>query len=277
MRHNSPQLVLNWYPYLKLQFMCHRGETEVMGFGVSRDDRGPDLLYVEDFYLVRHRATSVYWEMDGQDCAAYVEDMLLQNGYPPAQCSRIQIHTHPGNCPLPSQTDEDNFAKYFDQMDWGLMAILAHGGETYARIRQNAGPSVQVVLPVVVDWTDYLSIPYDKDELAAMFPEWEGEYNRCVIPMVERHSWRGYRYGGDWDDVDAPYTQRGRWPATLEPDTGLVEEELPELAHGVYWDTDPEDSSEVALRMHREEAEAAAELEGMSLDDFCLQYEILVD
>ena len=40
--------------WLKLQFLCHAGPTEVAGFGLSHPD---DPLYLEDVIVVRQRCT----------------------------------------------------------------------------------------------------------------------------------------------------------------------------------------------------------------------------
>src|SRR5260370_35447036 len=42
--------------WLKLQFFCHAGDTEIGGFVISAED---DPLYVEDFVTVRQQVTSL--------------------------------------------------------------------------------------------------------------------------------------------------------------------------------------------------------------------------
>ena len=67
--------------------------------------------------------------------------------------------------------------------------ILARGGQTYARLRLNAGPGAEVVLPVEVDFTQ--SFP------ASAFAAWECEYHQSVQqeqrvtcePARQRDSW----------------------------------------------------------------------------------------
>ena len=42
--------------WLKLQFFCHAGNTEIGGFGISAED---DPLHVEEFVTVRQQVTPV--------------------------------------------------------------------------------------------------------------------------------------------------------------------------------------------------------------------------
>ena len=46
----EPCLKFSPLAWLKLQYFCHAGDTEIGGFGVAADD---DPLYVEDFVTVR--------------------------------------------------------------------------------------------------------------------------------------------------------------------------------------------------------------------------------
>src|SRR5947209_14095353 len=41
------------------------------------------------------------------------------------QFARLFMHTHPGNSPQPSATDEETFARVFGRCDWAVMFILA--------------------------------------------------------------------------------------------------------------------------------------------------------
>jgi hypothetical protein len=87
---------------------------------------------------------------------------------------RIWIHTHPGDSPLPSSTDEKTFARVFGGAHWAVMFILAQGGHTYARLRFNVGPGLEIEIPVAQDYTQ----PFDGCDPAA----WEAEYLADVKP-----------------------------------------------------------------------------------------------
>src|SRR5262249_31482191 len=81
---------------------------------------------------------------------------------------RIWIHTHPGDSPQPSGTDEKTFAQVFGHSDWALMFILARGGECYARLRYNLGPGAEVELGVEID--------YGREFPGSDFALWQEEY-----------------------------------------------------------------------------------------------------
>ncbi len=95
-------------------------------------------------------------------------DSQVDRGLKPEQFARIWVHTHPGDSPQPSMTDEDTFARVFGRSDWALMFILARGGQTYARLRFNVGPGGELEIPVDVDFDQ----PFGGSDHAA----WEQEY-----------------------------------------------------------------------------------------------------
>lgn len=99
-------------------------------------------------------------------------DQQVDAGLPPQRFARIWMHTHPGKSALPSNTDEDTFRRCFGGSDWSLMFILARGGQTYARLRFNAGPSGELVLPVEIDFSQ----PFEASDGFA----WQEEYQRAV-------------------------------------------------------------------------------------------------
>src|SRR4051812_23373924 len=107
--------------WLKLQWFCHAGGTEVGGFGVTA---AHDPLLVEDFLTVRQRTSLVSVQFDDA-AVADLFDRLVDRGLPPDRFARIWIHTHPGASPLPSVTDEDTFARSFGGCDWALMFVLS--------------------------------------------------------------------------------------------------------------------------------------------------------
>jgi len=128
-------------------------------------------LLVEDVFLVQQRCTSVTVLFDDTAVADYF-DAQIDQGRQPEEFGRIWIHTHPGNSPAPSCTDEDTFDRCFGGADWAVMFILACGGRTYARLRFGAGPGGQVALPVEIDF----SRPFPAAAPAA----WEEAYRQCV-------------------------------------------------------------------------------------------------
>ena len=100
-------------------------------------------------------------------------DECVDTELTPERFARIWIHTHPGDSARPSGTDERTFARVFGGCDWAVMAILARGGESYARLRFNAGPGGELEISVEVDFGCQFS--------AGDPGGWQAEYDRCVV------------------------------------------------------------------------------------------------
>jgi proteasome lid subunit RPN8/RPN11 len=168
-----PPLRLTAYAWAKLLTLRDLGETEVGGFGVSRHG---DLLLVEDAQLVRQLCTAVTVKFDDQSVADYF-DGQVDEGRTPAEFARLWIHTHPGDSPYPSATDEETFDRCFGSADWAVMFILARGGSTYARLRLGSNPGGNFLLPVQIDFQT--SFP------ASDPSAWEAEYLAYVSVDVD--------------------------------------------------------------------------------------------
>jgi hypothetical protein len=145
----SPCLTFAPLAWLKLQFFCHAGDTEIGGFGLSSEQ---NLLYIEDFVTVRQRVTPFTVQFDDEAMADFF-DQCVDQGLRPEQFSRIWCHTHPGASVTPSSIDEETFARCFGRCDWSLMFILGRTARTYARLAFAAGPGGQIALPTHVDWS----------------------------------------------------------------------------------------------------------------------------
>ncbi len=183
------------------------GETEVGGFGISAED---DLLLVEDVRLVRQRCTWANVSFDDESVADYFDEQV-DAGLPPARFSRIWIHTHPGDCPRPSGTDEETFERVFGASDWSMMFIIAQGSQTYARIRFGVGPGGQCVVPVEVDYSQ----PFSGSDHGG----WLAEYQTNVIdeshvPMVALADEDAPLDAVCWTEDDMPvlHDSRDEWP-----------------------------------------------------------------
>ena len=174
-----PGLVLRFSPtaWAKLLYLRDAGATEVGGFGVSQAD---DLLYVRDLRLVRQSCTSVSVVFD-DDAVADFFDEQVDAGLAPQQFARIWIHTHPGDCPRPSWTDEETFDRVFGHSDWAVMFILAKGGASYARLRFNAGPGGESAIAA--------SVEFQRSFAGSDEPAWQHEYLNSVrvLPPPNLH------------------------------------------------------------------------------------------
>ena len=171
--NHPPALVFAPLAWLKLKLFLHAQDVEVGGFGVSSEG---DLLYIEDFVTVKQTVSTASVQFDDAAVADYFDDCADQ-GIAPNRCGRVWLHTHPAISPLPSSTDEMTFRRAFGSCDWAVMAIVARGGEKYARLRFNAGPGGEVPIPLEVDWERYPEALADYEgQLDDLFGSWMNEY-----------------------------------------------------------------------------------------------------
>ncbi len=168
-RTPRPSLRFNAFAWAKLVYLRDRGETEIGGFGLSAED---DPLAVIDVLTVKQRCTPVTVAFDDAAVADLFDD-LVDQGIRPERFARIWLHTHPGDCPLPSSKDEETFQRVFGRTDWSVMGILASGGASYARLSFHTGPGGALAIPVRVDYGQ----PFD----AADWEAWEQEYVDHVV------------------------------------------------------------------------------------------------
>jgi proteasome lid subunit RPN8/RPN11 len=157
------------------------GPTEIGGFGVSAV--GEPLL-IEEVALVSQACDWASVLLDDAAVADYF-DRQVEAGRRPEEFARVWIHTHPGNCPRPSATDEETFARVFGHCQWAVMLIVAAGGATYARLAFGVGPGGSWEIPVEVD--------FDAPFPAADRVAWQAEYDATVRPLPD-DSWI------DWDE-----------------------------------------------------------------------------
>jgi hypothetical protein len=213
------QLTFSPLAWLKLQFFLHAGDTEVGGFGLTpapgvpgtsapgipalgqpaTEDAGAGGatsggLYVTDFVTVKQRCTPVSVAFDDQAVADYFE-ACADKGIHPSRAARIWCHTHPGESPQPSGTDEETFERVFGQCDWSVMFIMGRTGQTYTRLSFSAGPGAAVLLPVAVDWAAWPALASDPRKLDGVFQGWADEYLANI--HVETWDWIGMGHPGD--------------------------------------------------------------------------------
>ncbi len=144
-------------------------DNEVGGFGITGVD---DLLLVTDIALIKQKVTAVSVSFEDVSVADYFEDQV-DAGRKPEHFARIWLHTHPGDSPEPSNTDESTFARVFGNCDWSIMCIVAQDGSTYARMRFNSGPGCEIKIPVCVD--------YGFEFNATDFENWKQQYMANVF------------------------------------------------------------------------------------------------
>jgi proteasome lid subunit RPN8/RPN11 len=190
-RSDRRTLTFSARAWLKFQYLCHAGPTEVGGFGLSHPD---DPLYVEDILVVRQTCSFVTVAFDDTAVADLFEAMA-DAGIPPARFARIWLHTHPGASVEPSLTDEETFARVFGTCDWSVMAILGRTGRMSARLQFTRGPGAAVALSTRVDWSEWPDIA---DTLAERAQDWRQAYDAQV-------------------QVEPRHDEQARTPALLDP------------------------------------------------------------
>jgi proteasome lid subunit RPN8/RPN11 len=172
-QHNKQlkQPLLRFSPraWAKLLFMRDMSDNEVGGFGITDAD---DLLFVEDFVVIRQKVSPVTVEFDDEAVADFYDEQV-DNGRRPEQFSRVWLHSHPCDSPEPSCTDEATFERVFGGCDWAVMFIIARNGKTFARLRFNTGPGGQMDIPVCVD--------YNQSFDASDFDAWRQQYTGNVL------------------------------------------------------------------------------------------------
>ena len=194
-----PSLRFSPYAWGKLLFLRDRGETEIGGFGLASAD---DPLWIHDILTVRQQTTVTTVAFDDA-AVADLFDELVDQGLKPEQFGRVWIHTHPGNCPLPSSVDEATFRRVFGRTDWSVMAIVARNDASYARLSFHVGPGGALDIPVRVDYGQ----PFAGTDVAA----WEQEYVANVVvanaPLMEPDNLSADLFAGephqhywDWED-----------------------------------------------------------------------------
>jgi proteasome lid subunit RPN8/RPN11 len=214
-RREEPRLRFAPLAWLKLQYFCHAGETEIGGFAVTAAD---DPLYVERFETVLQGTTAVSVEFS-DDAVADFFDRCVDAGLVPQRFARVWCHTHPGESPEPSATDEETLLRAFGACDWSVMFILGRTSRTYARLTFGAGPGGSMLIPVLVDWSRWpIDLAQLQQPLAAQVKSWRDEYEtnvhaRALSPLALRlHE----RWGDELDVFGADVADADEFAAYFE-------------------------------------------------------------
>jgi proteasome lid subunit RPN8/RPN11 len=135
--------------WAKLLYFRDKSPNEVGGFGITAAD---DLLFVQEFITVKQEVSCVSVRFDDEAVSKFFDEQV-DLGRKPEQFARIWLHTHPGDSPEPSATDQETFQRVFGGCQWAIMAIVARDSSTYARLSFNVGPGGQVLIPVEVEYS----------------------------------------------------------------------------------------------------------------------------
>jgi len=220
---DPPVLRFSPYAWAKLQWFCHAGDTEIGGFGLTDPD---DPLLVIDLLTLKQEVSAASVCFD-DEAVADLFDQQVDAGIKPDRFARVWLHTHPGDSPSPSGTDEQTFDRVFRGCDWAVMFILAKGGQAYARLRFNAGPGGELELDTEVDY----GVPFNGSDVEGWRADYE-QHIHAVSPPTP--AWDGFDLDEDDDPMDRAYllaafdayseaSETGVWP------DGLDDELAPEL------------------------------------------------
>ncbi|HMQ27491.1 MAG TPA: Mov34/MPN/PAD-1 family protein [Acidimicrobiales bacterium] len=165
--------VLRFAPdaWAKLVALRDFGPTEIGAFGIAA---AAEPLLVVDVRLVPQRCDAARVEF-ADEAVADLFDRLVDAGRRPEEFARIWIHTHPGTSAAPSAVDEATFERVFGRCDWAVMAILARGGATSARLRVRSVVPLEVELATAID--------FGRSFAASDPAAWRAEYDACVTPL----------------------------------------------------------------------------------------------
>lgn len=216
------QLNFSLKAWAKLNYLMHKGGTEVGGYGLLSDERHK--LDVIEFNLVPQVSTSGSVDFDDEGYEDYVDRMTARS-LNPDRFMRVWIHTHPGNSATPSATDETSWNNTFGDMSWAIMFILAKGGNTYCRLKASTEFAyLPFEIPHEIDWT----LPYPNEGDKA---EWDAEYDLCV-KKPEPTVWTPRQQSG------GSYTKRanGEWMPGWIKDDEIDQYERDEHYHWVRKD-----------------------------------------
>ena len=135
-----PTLQFTPTAWLKLQCLCHAGETEIGGFGIMPD---PVKLLVTEFVTVKQRCTAISVKFDDQAVADYF-DQMVDRDLKPDQFARCWLRTHPGDSADPSGVDEETFYRLgaVGHEEYSVLSLL----ENVALHDREHGPQVREIL-----------------------------------------------------------------------------------------------------------------------------------
>jgi proteasome lid subunit RPN8/RPN11 len=144
-----PTLRFSPTAWAKLLYFRDKSANEVGGFGITKAD---DLLLVTEFITVKQEVSGVSVRFDDEAVSKFFDEQV-DLARRPEQFARIWLHSHPGDSPQPSSIDEETFKRVFGGCQWAVMAIVAQGDSTYARLSFHIGPGGQILIPTEVDYS----------------------------------------------------------------------------------------------------------------------------
>ena len=226
----QPEPILRFSPYAWAKLIAMRDcrDSEVGAFGITSAD---DLLLVEDIVLVKQKVSWVTVAFEDESVADFFEQQV-DLGRKPEQFARIWLHTHPGDSPNPSMTDEETFSRVFGSCDWSVMCIIDQNSNTYARMRFGVGPGGQIKLAVAVD--------YSLSFAGSDFKAWKAEYLKNIKQDAPRPEKQNMPTSADPSELSLhPCDQILEQFEQMQPqERQLLMDEL--ASQSIFWDEETE-------------------------------------
>jgi len=238
----APKITFTGYAWHKIQALCAMATGEVSFYGETALE---DKTLVMDVWVPKQEAGSCSYETDGLDEAKYLGDMACRDvdPLPPENTMKIWCHTHPGNSAGPSGTDWDTFKERFEKCEWGVMFILAKGGDVscHSSVILN-GQQYAISTDISVDWTQgYNTASFQKtlDEKVTAItytaPVYAHNYSARSRPQGITHGKKGF--GGYYDDGYTDWEGDTDWEPVTPWAKGYEDAEA-DVAEGVVCDVD---------------------------------------
>jgi len=144
------QLTIEWPAWMALRHMRDIESKEIAALGVCEDPDRP--LHITRVMFPKQHNYSAFVEIDDEGLADCLEK-CYDDDLEPYQCSRIWIHTHPGNSASPSGKDWTTFKDSYSSCDWAVMLIIGQDDSWTCNLRMNSPfPNTIIQLPFSIDW-----------------------------------------------------------------------------------------------------------------------------
>lgn len=206
------------YAYQKMMYFI-RKPVEVAGFAILSED----LKTIIDYELLYQESGVASFEFNREKMSDYIEKM--SDRYSPAQCFRVFVHTHPGDCPKPSGTDWETFNSLMSSYPWFGMLIFAKDQSYYFYLKLTQGPGLETEVDLDIDWGISCQ-PVDFEHLENEYKEKVSIKPKVFSAIKLPESFR--------DQGHLPWDLKARWQNHTSNYTNIKEDR---------WDREAEQSS----------------------------------
>jgi len=194
------KIVFSLMAWCKINFFLQHADTEVGGFCISSPN---DLLYVEDFRLIKQEASIASIEFDPIGLADYMED-LGEEGIPLVRGARIWCHTHPSGSASPSPTDRETFANNFSHTSFAAMFIISKDQRTHCTLRMASNNMLlEKDIGVHVQWQPTEEFHFNPDQLLADFDRLVSDRPITVVQYTNPSTSKGFGFSQGYNDAEA--------------------------------------------------------------------------